>query len=139
MKENTFPRFSPMAGGIDKEFYSECERLKKLLFQKCSVCGTWRHIPRYLCPDCGSDQWRWSPSSGKGTLYSWTVTHQAPIPAFSAATPYIIAVVELEEGVRMVATLRDTSPDKLKLDMPVRLQLQQFSAGPPLPYFVPGE
>lgn len=137
MKENDFPRFSPIADGINLEFYKECEKSGKLNFQKCLDCGTWRHLPRYRCPQCGSDRWEWSPSSGKGKLYSWTVTHKPAIPVFQAVVPYIIAVVELEEGVRMVATLRETSADRLKLDMPVSLRLQEFGAGPPLPYFVP--
>src|SRR3546814_3732971 len=66
---------------IEQEFWRLCQD-GQLYFQRCGSCGIFRHLPRYMCARCGSPDYSWEPSSGKGTLFSWTVTHQALHPAF---------------------------------------------------------
>ena len=90
-----------------------------------------------MCPDCGSDAWTWQPSSGRGRLFSWTVSHRAPHPAFAAEVPYTVALVELEEGVRMVSGLREVSPESLQLDLPLEVVFEALEGGGSLPFFRP--
>jgi uncharacterized OB-fold protein len=118
------------------QFYAECAR-GGLAFQRCTRCATWRHLPRHACAACGSPSWRWERASGRGRLFSWTITHRAPHPAFAAATPYVVAVVELEEGVRMVAALRGVEPGALRLDLPLVVGLERVSETAAVPFFRP--
>lgn len=121
---------------VEQEFWRRCQA-GRLHFQRCAACGTWRHLPRYMCARCGSPEFAWEPSSGKGTLFSWTVTHQALHPAFAADIPFIAAVVELEEGVRMATRLVDCPPDRLELEMPLALDFETLDDGFRLPVFRP--
>lgn len=126
---------------VEQEFWRLCQD-GRLHFQRCSSCGTWRHLPRYMCARCGSPEFAWQPSTGRGTLFSWTVTHQALHPAFAHEIPFVAAVVELEEGVRMATRLIDCAPDELQLDMPVELTFERLGEDFRLPVFgpaVPGD
>ena len=127
----------PRMDGMHGDFYRECARQGRLVFQRCEACGTPRHPPRVLCANCGSDQVAWVPSAGQGTIFSWTVTHQAPHPAFASQVPYAVVVVELEEGVRIVASLRELAPEHLELGLPVEVLLEEAAEGVPLPYARP--
>lgn len=121
---------------IEKEFWSLCQH-GALFFQRCITCGTWRHLPRYMCARCGSPEFGWEPSSGNGRLFSWTVTHQALHPAFAADVPYVAAIVELEEGVRMATRLIDCDFSSLRLDQPVSLRFETIAGQFQLPVFTP--
>jgi uncharacterized OB-fold protein len=90
-----------------------------------------------MCARCGSPEWSWERSTGNGTLFSWTVTHQALHPAFAGEIPFIAAVVELEEGVRMATRLVDCALDELELDLPVTLDFEPISEDFRLPVFRP--
>ena len=128
------PYLSPDMDDLAVQFYAECAR-GRLHFQRCKACNTWRHLPRHGCAACGSPDWEWSPSTGRGRVFSWTVTHQAPFPGF--ATPYIVAVIELEEGVRMAAGLRGIDPSALALDLPVEAEMVTVSETAAVPFFIP--
>ncbi|MBA2326052.1 MAG: Zn-ribbon domain-containing OB-fold protein [Actinobacteria bacterium] len=128
------PRSLPTPVGLTAEWYSHCAR-GELRFQRCGTCGAWRHPPRHLCPACGDEGWSWDPSSGRGTLFSWTVTHQALHPGFADALPYAVLVVELEEGVRVVAGLRGIEPGDLRLGLPVEVEIERVSDTIGLLYF----
>jgi uncharacterized OB-fold protein len=117
-------------------FWEHCAR-EELRFQRCTGCGTWRHLPRLRCAQCASPEFTWERSSGRGRVYSWTVTHQSPIRAFAARAPWAVLVVELEEGVRMVAGLVDAKPDVLRLDLPVEVVFERVSPEWALPQFRP--
>jgi uncharacterized OB-fold protein len=117
-------------------FWEHCAQ-GRLCFQRCTDCGTWRHLPRILCANCGSPKWQWTPSSGRGRIFSWTVTHQPLVKNFPEAVPYAVIVVELEEGVRMVAGLRAMPPSELALDGPVEVVFEDAGGGARLPFFRP--
>jgi uncharacterized OB-fold protein len=117
-------------------FWEHCAQ-GRLCFQRCTDCGTWRHLPRILCAKCGSPKWQWTPSSGRGRIFSWTVTHQPLVKNFPEAVPYAVIVVELEEGVRMVAGLRAMPPSELALDGPVEVVFEDAGGGARLPFFRP--
>ena len=121
---------------IDAEFWKLCQD-GVLRFQQCSSCGTWRFLPRYMCAKCSSPDYEWKASSGRGRIFSWTVTYQPFHPAFAGGVPYIAAVVELDEGVRMATRLLDCDPEAVKLDMPVALVFKDIGDGFKLPCFKP--
>lgn len=118
------------------EFWEHCAR-GELRFQRCRGCGKWRHLPRVSCARCGSSEWSWERSSGRGKIYSWTITHQPLIRNFPEPVPYAVIVVELEEGVRVVSGLRNLEPAKLTLDLPVEVVFETVAEGVQMPFFRP--
>ena len=94
-------------------------RRHELLVQQCADCGRLRFIPSELCPACHSSSATWAPVSGRGSVYTYTVVHRAPTPAYQADAPYVLAYVELAEGPRMPARLVDVTPDEVAVGMPV--------------------
>jgi uncharacterized protein len=117
-------RLIPNPVGPNAEFYAYCAR-GELRLQRCADCLVWRHPPRHRCARCGSLEVSWEPVSGRGRIFSWTVTHQALDPAFTP--PYAVVVVELEEGPRLVGNLRGLDPADLALDLPVTAELEPIS------------
>lgn len=128
------PFLSKEMDDLAVQFYAACAK-GSLHFQRCDACGTWRHLPRHSCASCGSSDWSWAASSGRGRVFSWTVTHQAPFPG--VPTPFVVAVVETEEGVRLAAGLRDVDPAELRLDLPVEVELVPVSDEAAVPFFRP--
>jgi hypothetical protein len=136
MTTGATPRPLPSPVGLAAEWYAHLAG-GELRFQRCRGCGRWRHPPRHLCPECGSDTWEWAEASGHGTLFSWTVTHQALHPAFADALPYAIVVVELDEGVRVVSGVRGIDPAELRLDLSLRAEIDRVDDAIGLVYFRP--
>ena len=124
----------PRGDGLNGEFYDYCAR-SELRLQKCADCGAWRHMPRYNCAECGSDQWSWEKSSGRGRLYTWTVCRRAFHPAFEKDLPYAVAIVAMEEGPRVVAEIVNRTPDQLRLEMPVEVVFEKVAENVVLPKF----
>ncbi len=137
MEAGSRPRHPvPSPDGLNAEFYAHCAT-GHLAIQRCDGCLKWRHLPRHMCPDCGSPEWSWRAVSGDATLYSWTVTHRAMHPAFAENVPYVVAIVELVEGVRLVAPLRDVIHEQLTLDRELHVDFERISESVSLPIFRP--
>jgi uncharacterized OB-fold protein len=117
-------RIVPTPVGLNGEFYSWLAR-GELRLQRCVACGTWRHPPRHRCAACGSTDSSWEPVSGRGRVFSWTVTHRAVDPAFTP--PYAIVVAELDEGPRLVGNLRGAPPSALALDRTLTVEIEPHS------------
>lgn len=126
--------FGPQPVGLNAEFYAWCAR-GELRFQRCSSCGMWRHPPRFLCAACGSGDWTWERSAGRGRVFSWTVTHQQLDPA--REVPYAVVVAEMDEGPRLVGNLRGIEPSELRLDLPVEVVFERVSETVALTHFGP--
>lgn len=118
------PRLVPTPVGLNGEFYAHAA-CGALCFQRCDDCGAWRHPPRFLCPSCGSERFTWTPSTGHGRVFTWTVTHRETDPAFQV--PYVVLVVEMDEGVRVIGSARDLDPSELRLDLPVVVELERMN------------
>ncbi len=125
----------PVLDGLAGEFYAWCKK-GELRFQRCSDCGAWRHVPRPMCADCSSMSWTWERSSGRGRVFTWTVTAAALHPGFKDAVPYAPVVVEMEDGVRVVSELVDCKPEELAIDMPVRVSFDAITEAITLPKFL---
>jgi uncharacterized OB-fold protein len=121
--------------GPNAEFYAHLAR-GELRLQRCTACGAWRHPPRHRCPGCGAVAAAWEQVSGRGRVFSWTVTHRPLDPAFEV--PYAILVVEMEEGPRLVGNLRGLEPDGLALELAVVCEIEVVSEAVGLLWFRPG-
>jgi uncharacterized protein len=119
--------------------YWEGLKAGKLLLPKCGDCAHVFFYPRVLCPRCRSRRIDWIESSGRGRLHSFGIAHQSINRAFKVPLPYVLALVELEEGPRMMSNLVEVEPDpsKLKCDMPVEVVFTEVADGVTLPLFRP--
>ena len=124
----------PRGDGLNGEFYEYCRR-HELRFQRCSKCGRWRHMPRETCPDCGSREFDWARSSGRGEVYTWTVVYRASHPGFEPEVPFAAVVVEMEEGPRVVSHLVDVPIESLAIGMPVEVVFDDVTPEWSLPKF----
>lgn len=93
----------------------------ELVVQRCDGCGMLRHYPQPMCPSCHRLDWTWTPVSGRGVVYTFTITHQAFHPAWSHAVPYVVATIELDEGLRMVADLPGDDVERVAIGSPVEV------------------
>ena len=105
--------------------------------QRCATCGTWVFYPRSRCPSCLGDDLPWQTVSGRGTVYSYTVARQATHPAFEAELPQLLAIVELDEGVRMTTTIVDVAPEDLRVGLAVEAHFDHGADGMTLLRFRP--
>jgi len=106
----------------------------ELRIQRCNACSKAVFYPRALCPHCYADQLSWIVASGKGTIYSYTVAHQAFGP-FAADVPFVVALIELEEGVRMMSRLLDAPRERVTIGAAVRVTFEKVEEDLTLPYF----
>jgi len=123
----------------DSKLYWEALNEGRLVIQQCSACGKLRHYPRPVCDACYSMEVTWRQASGRGRIHSWTVAHHPFHPGFKAELPYVLATVDLEEGVRMVAQLRGVPLDEVAIDLPVEVAFERATGELTLPYFVRAE
>ena len=93
----------------------------ELCLQRCRDCGKFRFYPRSFGPHCFSYTTEWTKVSGRGNIYSFTVLHRAASPPFKQDVPYNVAIVELEEGVRMMTNIVECRNEDLRVDMPVEV------------------
>jgi len=126
----------PRADEESKGYWEACRR-HELVVQCCRACGTLRHYPRALCPACLSDETEWQRCSGRGTVYTFTVTYQNQAPGFRDALPYVLAYVELEEGVRLLTNIVDCAPDDVRIGQPVEVVWDDVTPDVTLPKFKP--
>ena len=119
----------------DNAFWWEGVNAGKLLIQRCGGCGTLRHPPRPMCPRCQSLEWDTVESSGRGTVYSFVVSHHPQVPAFDY--PLAIGLIELEEGTRLVSNVVDIDPADVHVGMPVEVVFEAVDDDFTLPLFRP--
>jgi uncharacterized OB-fold protein len=99
-------------------------RTHKLLLPRCNSCGRFWFPPSKRCTHCLSADFAWRESAGQGRIYSFVVFHRVYHPAFEEDVPYAVAIVELDEGPRLLANIVGTPPGKLRCDMRVRVTFE---------------
>ena len=116
----------------------EAARRHELQIQACRACGTYLFFPRALCPRCFATDLEWRRVSGRGTLHTFTIVERGQ-RGFPLATPYVLAVVELAEGPRMMTNLVGIEPDpaKVRIGMPVEVVFDDVTPEVTLPRFRP--
>ena len=117
-------------------FWEGC-RQHRLLIQRCAACGHPRFPPSGMCPHCRSMQSNWVTATGRGRLYSWIVIrHPIPREIYASDVPYVVALVDLEEGVRIPANMT-CAPEDIVGDMPVEVVFDDVTPDLTLPKFRP--
>ncbi|MDM0047955.1 Zn-ribbon domain-containing OB-fold protein [Variovorax sp. J22R115] len=106
-----------------------------LKIQYCPTCARHQFYPRRFCTECLSEKIEWVPASGSGHVYTYTVCHVAGHPAFETRTPYAIGMIELDEGVRMLAGIVASDLDHLAVGAPVQVCFERISSEIALPMF----
>ncbi len=101
--------------------YWEGAGRNELVLQFCSNCGAWQHKPRALCVSCGATAPEHRIASGRGTVYSYTVTNQNQARGFADACPYVMAYVDTDEGPRLLTNIVGCEPDQVHIGMAVEV------------------
>lgn len=122
----------PQPNVVTQRFWSSCKD-GRFEFQHCKACGHSQFPPRLTCTACHGADLDWLPSSGRGTVYSFTVVHRAPLESFKSDVPYVIAIVALEEGVRAMVNLRGVDPETVSIGMPIEVFFEPTEGEYPLP------
>ena len=124
------PEAKPYWDGLKEE---------KLMLPKCDDCGKAFFYPRIACPHCHSRNVGWIQAGGKGKLYSFEIAYRSLNPAYKIEPPYVLAMIELEEGPRMMSNMInvEATPEALKCDMPVEVVFEKQNDDVTLPLFQP--
>ena len=109
-----------------------------MIIPRCLQCGRHFWYPRQACPHCLSPDWEWTKASGHGRLHTYTIVRQPQNPAFNDDVPYAYAMVQLDEGVRMISNLVDVEvPEGVKIDMELEVTWDDVTDEWTLPRFRP--
>jgi uncharacterized OB-fold protein len=133
----TDPKPRP-APGVDPETepYWKATHDGRLLVQRCTSCGNHQLYPRWRCLRCRG-QVEWVEASGRGTVYSFTVIRQNFSRSFRHLIPYVVALVDLDEGPRLMSNLVGCEPDEARVGMRVRVKFEPVSDDASVPLFEP--
>jgi hypothetical protein len=99
----------------------------ELVCQRCKSCASWIFYPREQCPVCFSQDLEYAPVSGRGRVYAYTIVYQPADPAFQQDAPYVYAIVQLDEGVRMPTNIVGCAPEDVSVDLPVVVQFDDVT------------
>lgn len=127
-------RIEPTPDWESREYW-EGARRGELLIKRCRSCTRAHWYPRAHCPHCHADDPVWEPSSGRGTLHTFTVIRQNNASGFRDLVPYALGLVDLTEGVRIFATIHGDHTG-LRVGAPVSLDFDEVSENYSLPVFV---
>jgi uncharacterized OB-fold protein len=127
IQEKTLPAPAPFVLPEVKPFWDATAE-GRLLLPQCEECQTLIWYPRPFCPECASTRVRWTPASGRGTVYSFTINRRgvADLPAYRDAGTYVLAYVELEEGPRVMTNIVGCAPDDVRIGMSVQVTFVEY-------------
>ena len=115
----------------------EAAKAGKLRLPRCTACGKFHFYPRPFCPHCYHRGVEWADVSGRGTVHSFYVAHRPAHPAFKDRVPYVVALVDLAEGPRMMTNIVDCPPEAVSIGMPVQVVFRKLTEDVILPCFRP--
>ena len=123
----------------ESDFYWEKAQAHELWLRRCNACEHAYFYPRDFCPDCGTRDVSWVQASGRGTLHTFAIIHRAPVPAFRDHVPFVVAMVDLEEGARIPTNLVGVEPDpaNIHVGMPLEVAFADVTDEITLPMFRP--
>ena len=134
MSDTSRPKPLPVITEENRPFWEGCKR-GVLLLQYCEVCQRYQFYPRLYCMQCGANALRWEQASGRGVIYSYTIIRQNKSPEFVNDTPYNVAIIQLEEGPRLMSNVVEAAPEALRVDLPVTVVFDPVSDAITLPHF----
>ncbi|MFA5688746.1 MAG: Zn-ribbon domain-containing OB-fold protein [Kiritimatiellales bacterium] len=126
------PEILPETG----EFRAAAKR-HELVIQTCRACGAKIYFPRLLCPHCMAEDFYWIKAKGLGVVYSYTIVHKALHEGFEDEVPYVYGIVELEEGVRMIANIVNVALEDIFIGMAVEVIFEDRTREISVPQFQP--
>ncbi len=113
----------------------EAAKAHKLMLQHCTGCDRFIHYPRAVCPHCNGPSMDWRDASGEGTIHSFTVARRPAGPAFKEDVPYVVVLVDLKEGPRMMSNLVTDDVDGVKIGQAVEVLFDDVTEEITLPKF----
>jgi uncharacterized OB-fold protein len=131
------PRFDLPTPDAETQPFWDAARDGKLLIKRCNTCGKPHFYPRPFCPRCWSDDVAWEEASGGATLYTFSIVRRNDLPPFNERVPYVAAVVDLDEGVRMLSNVVDCAVDDVVIGMRLEVTFRQETDEVSLPLFRP--
>jgi uncharacterized protein len=140
VSERWFPDEMPLpAASAETVGWWDAAAAHRLVVQRCQACGATRHPPGPVCPACRSDRAELAELAGTGTVYTFTIVHQAFIPALDDHVPYVVAAVDLDggAGARLVTNLVDVAPGDVSVGMAVEVSWEDMGPELALPRFRP--
>jgi uncharacterized OB-fold protein len=123
----------------DSLAYWNAARERRLMIRRCKACGQLHFMPRHLCPACWSDELEWVESKGMGSVHSFTIIRRAPMAAFAPRVPYVVALIELDEGPRMMANVLGAQALSIRIGDRVKVTFEDRGDGALVPQFMPVE
>ena len=133
---NEYKKPLPEIQPWSKEFWKGTKE-KKLLIQACKDCGSKIFYPRKYCPECWSSQLFWVEASGRAKIFSYSITYTGVEEPFYDDLPLVLALVDLEEGVRMMTNIVNCRPEEVNIGMDVEVMFRDVTEEFSLPYFQP--
>ena len=128
--------YQPTRAPESEPFWKGCAE-ERLVVPRCGQCRRFHFYPRRFCPHCDARDIEWREASGDGAVYSFAVVQKPIEKAFSSLVPYVIAIVELEEGIRMLSHVVDVDPAGMRCGMRVRVRYRKVSDTLTVPVFGP--
>ena len=130
--EKPLPEFRPET----KPYWDACKR-HELVLPKCKACGTIFFYPRALCPNCMSQDLEWMKASGKAKVWTFAIHHMGPTKAYKDEPPYVVALVQTDEGAMMMTNVVDCKPEDVHVGMEVEVIFDDVTPEVTLPKFKP--
>lgn len=124
----------PYVDDDTQPFWEGIER-GELVVQRCRACRRAVFYPRAICPHCGNDRLEWESVAPTGVIYSYTIVRRAA-PPFDDQVPFVVALIDIEDGFRMMTRLLDCDPEAVRIGVKVTMRASALGEGPTLPYFV---
>ena len=124
----------------ESDVYWQKAKDHELWLRKCNSCGEAYFYPRDISPCCFSRNTRWIRASGKATLFSYGIVHRSPHPSFNEEAPFVVAIVQLEEGPKIptnIITDETPSPENIRIGMPLHVIFEDISDEISLVKFTP--
>ncbi|MCZ7889686.1 MULTISPECIES: Zn-ribbon domain-containing OB-fold protein [Agrobacterium] len=125
----------PVHNAVSKQWFDAAQH-NTLLVQRDPATGTLQMYPRARVVGHPEREPEWIEASGRGTLYSFTVVHRSIHEEFASMTPFVIALVDLKEGVRLTSWVIDTPLENIRCDMPLKVVFREIHPGVKMPCFV---
>jgi len=131
------PRFDLPNPDHETQEYWDAARDGRLLIKRCAACGKAHFYPRPFCPHCWSNDVSWEEASGRATLYTYSIVRRNDLPPFNERVPYVAAVVDLDEGPRMMTNVEGCAEDDLEIGMPLVVDFRVETDEVTVPVFRP--
>ena len=132
-------RFDLPTPDIETQPFWDAARDGRLLIKRCAACGRAHFYPRPFCPFCWNERVEWEQASGRATLYTWSVVHQNDLPPFGERVPYVAAIVDLDEGPRMMTNVVDCDFGALAVGMALEVSFREETEEITVPVFRPAD